>query len=94
MFVTATAFFLLAEGFLQHIGTDHSQQDKCYPVIHRTDGIGKQRSKEETDGRHQRLKAAEPKAAGQTCLQGCFFHCKTLADRNSESIHADTHSQK
>ena len=89
-----TAIAILGKGFLQHIDADDAQQHKCHPVVDCFNGIRKQITQKEADQRHDCLKATEPDATGQACLQSCFLHCKTLADGDRERIHAHSHSQK
>ena len=92
--ILAAAAFFFFKGFFQHIDADNCQQRKGNPMVHRLNGIGKERAQEEADGRHQRLKTAEPEAAGHAGLQRSLLHCQALADGNRKGIHTDTHSQQ
>ena len=57
-------------------------------------GVRKQRAQEKANGGHQRLKAAEPEAAGRLRLQRCLFHGKTLAYGYCEGVHTQPHRQQ
>ena len=63
-------------------------------MIHRLNGNGKQGAKEKPDQRHQRLKAAEPDAAGQLRPEGRLPKRQALAHGHRKGIHAQTHSQQ
>ena len=55
-------FFVVVEGFLNHIDADDGQQDKGNPVVKRGNGIAEMVSEEIADERHAGLKSPEIQA--------------------------------
>ena len=83
----AQRLFFFSEGLLDHVQSDQQQKDEGDPVVHRGYVFGKSASEKVTDGRHERLKPAEPDSGGEHVFSVGFFHRKPLTDRDSKSIH-------
>ena len=72
---------------INHLSTDKSQQNECYPVVNACDVLLKADAQHIADKRHERLKSSEIKTDCQRLLSVYLCHSKSLADGYCEGVH-------
>src|SRR5699024_7901801 len=83
--------FLRAAGLPYHIAADDGKQDKCDPVIHRSNHIPELHSQKISDKRHQSLKSSEIDSHDPCLKRRTLLHGKALTDGHRKSVHRKSH---
>ena len=91
--VVAVGLFL-GQALLDHARADGGQQHERDPVVKGCDVLLERRAQKKSDGRHQRLKAAEPCADDQIMPGLQPLGRKSLTDRDGERVHRQTDAQQ
>ena len=74
-----------------HIYADDPEKDKSNPVVDAGDQMPEIDAEQESDQRHQRLKASEIRAADQHMAVLCLRDRQSLTDGYRERVHRQSH---